>query len=223
MSAKNNLQEFYQKRKETLPVYTTVRQKGTPAHNPLWVSTVTLHDCRKFVGEAAAKKSVAECNAAAQALECRIIDLEPALVDKYVETPEKLADLCRESSTVIFADVENIPQILEFKFGDTSPLVTVIGVIGHCHSLSSRPFPFHKYVVRSALRDAVDHTISFLAGFVSGVIQENSLPDETDDDRPTFVILSRDHFAEATVWNLKNQSFRAIHVSNVNDVMKYLK
>ena len=77
MSAKNKLQEFFQKRKETLPVYSTARDPLSEAHNPKWKSTVTVHGGKRFIGEQKLKKSDAEASAALEALTTLQIDVNP--------------------------------------------------------------------------------------------------------------------------------------------------
>uniref|UniRef100_A0A6C0EK98 DRBM domain-containing protein n=1 Tax=viral metagenome TaxID=1070528 RepID=A0A6C0EK98_9ZZZZ len=198
MSAKNKLQEIYQKRQLALPVYETVRV------NDHWRSTVTLCDNRTFVGEEATKKSVAESNVAQIALK--------AIPQERDESPQALSQiplrelsrLCQDSKTIVLIDVENIPQSLESSFPSD---VKVIGVVGHCSSVAKKSFPFHKYVVRSALRDAADHSLSFLAGFLAS----------TSGEETKFILVSRDHFAEITAFNLRSQGFQAHHVTGMFD------
>lgn len=217
MNSKTKLQEFYQKRKQTLPVYDTQRMLNTPAHSPMWVSTVTLHDCRQFVGVPASKKNDAEKNAATVALECQPIDLTGAVHTAF-ESLKEIATCCLEKDTVCIIDMENIPTAVEIT--NIRDNVFVLGVVGHCHPLASSEFPFGKYVVRSALRDAVDHIISFFAGYIASYIIDMDLDDHIN--HPTFVFLSRDHFPEAVVWGLTQQKFKAYHVTTVEELVKFI-
>ena len=66
MSDKNTLQEYYQKRNLTTPVYECSR-KGGEDHTPLFKATVTLHDKHVFRGKGQNKKK-AEFAAAKKAL-----------------------------------------------------------------------------------------------------------------------------------------------------------
>ena len=67
MNSKTTLQEHFQKAVLPLPVYDSVCLGG-PAHQPVWKSTVKLHDGRTFEGEACGSKREAEKKAASVAL-----------------------------------------------------------------------------------------------------------------------------------------------------------
>lgn len=221
MSTKNELQEFYQKRKETLPVYSTERVRGTPAHAPLWKSTVILHDNRRFVGEPSAKKSTAELNAATVALEYTPLDLEHAALANVSSLEcEDIAMLCIDRSTICLIDIENVPQAVSIDLSTIPKRVFVLGLVGHCHAMAQKPFPFGKYIVRSSISDAADHALTFMAGYIASHIVSEDLG-LGDTVRPKMIILSRDHYAEATVWCIKQQGFRAHHVTSVEELVRH--
>lgn len=217
MSNKNRLQEFYQKRRENLPIYTTTRVPDRPSHDPRWISVVRLHDGREFFSEPFSKKSDAEASAAEKALDNLPFEIKNVPTTVALESPYAIVENCWESSVIVIADVENVPQIIDETFPDE---VTVIGLVGHCHALAFKPFPFHKYIIRSSLRDAVDHAVSFLTGFIVGTLNEGLAPTVR---KPHILVLSRDHFAEATVWCLYQQNFKGCHVTNVPELMTIIK
>jgi hypothetical protein len=137
-------------------------------------------------------------------------------------SPDDIARNCIDSSLIVFIDIENIPQAVDMTY--RTPVTTsVVGIVGHCHSMADKQFPFYKYIVRSALKDAADHALTFIAGFTAGVINENMAFPDVDPpiERPVFIVLSRDHYAEATCWCIKQQGFEAIHLTTMSDLLKY--
>lgn len=105
MSAKNQLQEIYQKKGVESPIYETTRVGGE-AHTPEFRSTVTLHDDHKFESDIFSKKKDAEKNAAAKAL---------LYVQGIVEKEEKAErkEFILREDVDIFLDMENKPLIGE--------------------------------------------------------------------------------------------------------------
>jgi hypothetical protein len=232
MSAKNKLQEFFQKRKEALPVYSTARDPLSEAHNPKWKSTVTVHGGQRFIGEQKTKKSDAECSAAQEAITVlqlnNPVEKKISLVDfdnmDCLKTPEDVFRTCMDSKTIVLIDIENIPQAIDLTCSIPTD-AAIVGLVGHCHSKVEAHFPFYKYVVRNAMKDAVDHAITFMAGFIAGGINDNLVfTDHKDfpEERPKFLILSRDHYAEITCWCIKQQGFEAVHLTTMTDFVKYL-
>lgn len=67
VQAKNELQEYMQKRKHHLPVYDTMRHGGTD-HEPMFLSAVILYDGSRYVGSQSSSKKTAEFSAAMAAL-----------------------------------------------------------------------------------------------------------------------------------------------------------
>lgn len=231
MSSKNKLQEFFQKRQEPLPVYATEKDPLSESHQPRWKSIVTVHGGKRFVGEYTSKKSDAESSAAQLALKTLRIDSEEKVIPLVdypsldcLSTPHDVFHNCMDASTIVFIDIENIPQAIDMVERVPSNTV-IVGVVGHCHSKVEAKFPFFKYIVRNAMKDAVDHAMSFLAGFVAGGIHDNLiLPDHKDfpDDMPKFLIVSRDHYAEITCHCIKQQGFDAVHITTMTDLLRYL-
>lgn len=92
MSSKNTLQELFQKRKESLPQYKTIR-RGGPDNAPKWSSKVILPDGSSYESSIMTSKKEAEIEAASLALE----SLEKAL-------PQTIS---LEEETLLLVDLEN--------------------------------------------------------------------------------------------------------------------
>lgn len=207
MSFKNQLQEHYQKQKLPLPIYSSVRDTSSKDHEAMWISTVTLPEGEKFTSSSQSKKTVAECEAAEKALEylaflsetkldcddgrnndarnittTNVVDFSPFSDNEYLK---KVKNGMYEK--IILIDLENRPDFINVKRMPEDTII--IGVIGHCHALATKECIFPKYMIKSAVKDAADHGLSFLAGILSQYI-----PVTTD-----VYIVSRDHYAEATV------------------------
>jgi hypothetical protein len=221
MSAKNELQELYQRRKETLPVYSTERVRGTPAHSPLWISTVTLHDGTTYSGSPYTKKGAAEISAAEVALLYVPGEVEVKVPDSgALESAKDVARWCEDRTAICLIDIENIPQAVSMDQVNIPRGVFVLGFVGHCHPMALKPFPFSKYIVKSSIADAADHALTFMAGYIASHLVSEDLGEELTP-LPKIIIMSRDHYAEATVWCLKQQGFIAYHVTSVPELTKH--
>ncbi len=128
MSAKNALQEYYQKRRLNTPIYKCSRRGGTD-HSPLFKARVTLHDRRVFKATGPNKKK-AESNAAKKALKyltnkkslvCIPENTEIKKFSSVISSPlegrnlwERLHPRLRSTKkTCIFIDLENKHGLVE--------------------------------------------------------------------------------------------------------------
>ena len=189
MSSKNDLQEYFQKRKLKLPVYTTIRAGGS-AHNPKWVSQVTLSDGRIFVSSPHSGKKSAEAEAAADALK----SIERDGVE--VERPEPDFRLSFDDHCVcVLIDVENQPAALGELVNRTwSRGMSIHAFYSKGHPLG-RKIDGTEYVnddrvtiheVPSTRNDGADVGMMVTLGMML----------ETSNFT-TYIIISNDHFAEA--------------------------
>ena len=224
-SEKNQLQEFFQKRKEPLPKYKTVQDDDSPPHAPVWISVITLPDGRTYIGDTAFKKSTAENSAAKMALKNlnNYSSNNLILQGDELTTPKEIVNRCWESELICIIDMENIPQAVYLDPTIIPDNTFLLGIVGHCHSVSRKVFPFPKYIVKSAMKDSVDHAISYIAGFIAGTLVDHTLDVCFRVSMPRFLILSRDHYAESTVLFLKQQKFIATHVTTVRDLINSFK
>lgn len=67
-NSKNILQEYFQQKQLSLPIYDTKR-KGGSDHAPSWLSVITIYDGKKFEGRISQTKIQAEISAASTVLD----------------------------------------------------------------------------------------------------------------------------------------------------------
>ena len=80
MSAKNRLQEYFQRKSLALPVYYS-EQIGGPSHVPIWISEVELATGQRIKGEESGSKGAAEQSVALLALASLKRKKEPSRTD----------------------------------------------------------------------------------------------------------------------------------------------
>lgn len=172
MSAKNILQEVFQKRRHPLPKYETCRAGGE-AHAPKFVSRVTLSDGLEFVGEVCNSKTLAELSAAEKAME--YINNIKAATTPTLTTPSRITVLIDTENKPIAAS--QIRQMINCNIVEymskNSPLVAsplVEGVV--------------RRVVPSSRKDSAD------IGMTLDIL--SYLTDEPD----YLVIITSDHFGD---------------------------
>src|SRR3989339_958196 len=108
--AKNALQEYCQKHKQPLPIYDTIPYpKDTGVQ---WVSTVTLADGSKFVGDSDIRKTLAEIKAAQRALD----EIESVTINngaKVNKLAEKYLRKIHTRKRIILVDLDNMQGIVD--------------------------------------------------------------------------------------------------------------
>lgn len=200
MSNKNKLQEYFQKRNLPVPVYDTQKVGGQP-HNPEWVSTVVI-DSKRYSSNTQSKKILAEQDVAEMIL-CMLENEEVKTSKKEIEPltfiEPSVLDEIKDRKKIILVDLENCPQASEVI--EIPKDTVIIGVIGHCHNLAQRSLPFYKCVIPSAMKDAADHALTFLAGYISRNIEGQDI-----------YLVSRDHYAEITTLCLREMGINAFHL-----------
>ena len=88
LSAKNRLQELYQKQKLPLPIYDSTNLSSVP-HIPSWRATVTLYDGTQYDSPICSTKTKAEIGAAECALKVAGVEYysaKPLIVEKHFDT-----------------------------------------------------------------------------------------------------------------------------------------
>lgn len=114
-TAKNQLQELFQKKQLPLPKYDTVRSGGAD-HEPLWISTVTLYNGQKFSGDIYSNKSKADASAALKALRTLI---GVSKQTSYKPGPVRVPPIV--PNTMISVPLGQIPPIVPSKIISVSP------------------------------------------------------------------------------------------------------
>lgn len=238
-SYKNLLQEIFQKRDEPLPIYNTLRVGGSNT-NPLWKCTITAGGktfsggifCKKVQAEQDTAKIAYQklCNSSRKLRNVTQYDtqkeLAKELCDDYVEyveyaayteeksvvvPTEKVSDsIVEKFEKIVFADLENCPQVSELV---AKPDTIIIGVVGHSHPLAEKNLPIYKCVIQDSTKDAADHALTFLAGKFSNHIRSSS----------KIYIFSKDHFAQVTAKCLKDFcGLNAVHVAQFQQLLALL-
>lgn len=161
MSYKNTLQEYFQKRKQNLPVYDTYRDGGS-AHSPLFVSKLTLDDGQVFNGTGQNKKK-AELDAAILALQSLNLYNN---TDKADESNTKSQKCTFNTKTAILLDLENIAgEVQKYKNLQYTNDIDIFGFVSSNHPLAKSDLePIKKFVVKSDEADAADIALAVKFG-----------------------------------------------------------
>lgn len=218
MDYKSQLNQYCQKTKQSAPEYKTERIGGDD-HAPSFRSSLVIND-KRVIGDEAPTKKTAEQNVAQRCLSV-LLDSPQEKEEKGIAHENILISeedgltlhLLRQemsfSSVIVLVDLENYPKVLESSLiYDES--YYFIGVIGHCHALLDKPIPFPIYVVETSGRDAADHGLTFLSGLIQGFIE----PEQK------LFVLTRDHYAEATVSCLCKMGVDATHIPSMKNLKK---
>lgn len=178
MSAKNELQEYFQKSRLPCPEYKSERMGGTD-HQPHWISTVKLFDGTEIKGEIRSTKSKAELNAAEKALEVLLI-----LNRKTVKTPKLYVE-----NAALLVDVENLPNFID-EVCDIVQGLDIYAFIGHHHCLATKSFaPFVKKIESHSTRvDGTDTCMQVYTGYFLSQNKYNK-----------YFIATRDHYGSTLV------------------------
>jgi hypothetical protein len=196
MSSKNELQEYFQKRRIVLPVYKTNRVGG-PDHQPVWIAQITIADGRIFMSSPNISKKAAELEAARIAFE--EIETDPVLIEK--PQPRWKFDF-NDQKVVILIDVENQPSALS-ELVDTvySTGVNFYAFYSKGHPLG-RKISGSEYIsdsrvtiveVPSTRSDGADVGLMIVIGAMIEI-----------SPYTVFIIISNDHFAEAAADVIRN-------------------
>lgn len=224
MSFKNDLQEYFQKRKLPIPTYTTTRAGGV-AHDPRWVAQVTLSDGRIYVSSPYSSKKSAELEAAETAIEA--LEEDGVVVEK--PDPEH-AYYFRDHNVIALIDVENQPAALgEMVEKTSSSGMSIYAFYSRGHPLG-RKIEGTDYVsdervniieVPSTRSDGADVGMMVMLGMML----------ETSP-ATTYIIISNDHFAEAAAdvvreyhqmrTSKSTRRFKAAACRNVTDALSKL-
>lgn len=207
MSAKNELQEYFQKLRLPCPEYKSERMGGRD-HQPNWISTVKLFDGTEIKGEIHSTKSKAELNAAEKALEVLLI-----LNKKTIKTQKLYAE-----NAALLVDVENLPNFID-EINDMVQGLDIYAFIGHHHCLATKKFPspVKKIESHSTRVDGTDTCMQVYTGFF---LSQNIYN--------TYFIATRDHYGSTLVEMIMHQpgpwTNKTAHlVTQPNHLFKYLE
>lgn len=191
MSAKNDLQEYFQKRSLSCPKYETEKIGGSD-HQPLFQSTVSFSIFNKnyiVKGEVSSNKKTAEMSAAEKAL----INVQEK--QKIINKKQLNTKIC------LVVDLENKPV-----FGDVHCNYENLTTIGVCsRNCTVKNVPFQKIVVESLSKDSADTAIILL---IAKMILKN--------DFQTIIILTKDHFGKNVEDCIKSKSLSDFNHATVH-------
>ena len=178
-ASKNVLQEYYQKRKLSLPKYVTSRVGGTD-NDPQWLSIVTLHDGTKYTGNVCSKLKTSEFSVASIAL-ADIHKSTKIAINKKEEICEEIDDIVlfkANKRAVLIVDLENLHKILDLitdrELNDND--LTIYAFVREHHDLVDKSFTKEiiKVVSPSTCPDGTDTCIQIHIGiFLSNDLYDN--------------------------------------------------
>lgn len=174
MLSKNLLQEYYQKKKEPLPVYEIIRLGGFD-HLPRWQCRVTTSDKIVAIGGVKKNKSEASMSAAKKVL--KIINNKP-IVMKSV--PDR---------TVLLVDVENLPKFVDsvVKIYNNLDIYAFVGK-KHCLAHKEVPNGVHKILSPSTRQDGTDTCMQVYVGYLLA-----------NNKYDNYLIATMDHYGDVLV------------------------
>ena len=164
MSFKNKLQEFLQKQGLPPPVYQTIPDDDH------WESSLLINghfftSINSFLRKIDAEQQVAKC--AFEYFTSTEKNNENDKKEIYEFFPPSLPTIIQKFKNVFLIDLENERNAGKFIRGNKFPENSVvIGVVSHCDPSVSVKYDFYKCVIRSSVKDATDHAISFIAGLL---------------------------------------------------------
>jgi len=215
-SAKNILQEYYQKKQGKLPQYASVNMCEL-SHKPEWRSQVTTSDGITACSGTFTRKTHAENDAAAKCM---------ALIKKRYElkkaqAPPKYA-IPSNPNVIVLIDLENVQSLAKIQLTSTEDDLRIIGVVGKYNRgiLQRREWlesVMELVEVETTGSDVADHALTFYAGTLA---QEYFQRDDKED--MIWLVLSSDHFAAVPVEFLRKFGFTNTHsVTMVSEIKKY--
>ena len=190
MSAKNRLQEHFQRNQLPLPKYTSTRSGGTD-HKPLWLSCVKISNDTEIKSDIMSNKIEAEQSAAEKAL--------LALVPTENINPKTIAPV----GTALLVDVENLPNFIDEIVKEIAGL-KIYAFVGEHHCLAQKNFPdgVIKVISPSTRSDGTDTCMQVYVGYLLARNEYN-----------TYLIATRDHYGSALV-DMITANIKAYDCSN---------
>lgn len=210
MSAKNRLQEFYQKQQKDLPIYTCINLGNQP-HAPEWKASVKTVDGQIFHSDLFSKKTHAENDAAAKCLKVfdQLLAVPGPNLKKYTrpEVPK----------CIILMDLENVQAAVKLDLSNVVD-TRILGFVGKYNRgiLKDRErleSMMELIITDTVCDDAADHALTFYVGLIAGTAAANL----------KWIILSSDHFATVPIEFLQKHGFKDTwSVTNVDDLKKII-
>ena len=206
-SPKNQLQEFYQKLKLPIPVYSTSIINDTN-HNPSFISNIILHTGVSFRSDPCCNKKDAEINVASKCL--------PYI--QSISNQKQFVTQISSLSIYILIDAENVsPQSLLDNYTFDHNIIPVL-FLSKYHHLSGKSFPYNTQLINSSRKDACDIAISL---YTYNLLHQTSPPTH-------IIVVTKDHFASTlsdlvySQYLLDNIPTIYYHSNCINDCIHYI-
>lgn len=216
LSAKNRVQEYFQKNQLPLPKYSTHRVAGAD-HEPLFVSIIQLSNGPSIEGEKCANKKAAEMSAAnkflsimmSTAINLSLMNISPINLSSIDIPTMNLSQMSLNGlytpmpitkrvpdRTVLLVDVENMPNFIQ-EVTRSIENITIYAFIGQHHCLSNKIFPncVIKILSPSTRADGTDTCMQMYIGYMLS----RNMYDK-------YLIATRDHYGSAVVDMIKTDT-----------------
>lgn len=223
MNYKNILQEYCQKNKLELPIYTS--KASNNSHNPIWTANVFINNKIFNSGEFSTRKS-AEQHAAELAYNHFIQPIQKPIQQQPIQQPEyNLFDLFDTNTDVntntdtkqdvfhvkkykcpnaiIAVDLENIqPDFVYEVDADIHYFKSSYSTVSH------EKYNGKIHIIDCSHSDAADHYMTFIMARLTSVKTNQKI-----------IIASRDKSSGILAHILNNEGYNVIHVKTSNDLI----
>lgn len=213
MSAKNLLQEYYQKKGLPLPTYETKRIGGSD-HSPLFISTVITSDDLIIDSSPKNTRKKSELDAANKAYE--VVKTKSKLSDESTmsklsiksnnENNKKIID-----NVIIYIDIENKPNSAGNILNEYS--IEIIGFVSRRHPIAENinDYPCKVIIIPTIVKNGADIGMCMYIA--------NNLPSKDK----TIILLTNDNFGLAANDYLNNfLGYKSYNFVNDTEVKNFL-
>lgn len=199
-SYKNLLQEYCQKNKCRMPIYSQASKLNSSDNNPIWTTNTKLFNDMIFHGTATTVKE-AESIAAKSAYEYIISNIKTEPVNQFNIT-QKVGDISdinlAQYANILLVDGENCD--LEIGKVNAKYLILIFvsknttkKLVFQLQSMNENCFVF---ISDSVAKDAADHLLTFYAGKLSMLCNNKK-----------YYVLTKDHYGECLEKFMNNCKF----------------
>lgn len=225
-SAKNILQELYQKQQKPTPTYVTKNyppKNKYSKHQQYFRSTVSLEDGRTFTSELQTSKKKAEMNAAEKAIKTLEKVDQKRIMSSVLGTKIQI-----DYPTWVLIDLENVNDWKNLANLDFERPIKFIGFVGKLNSLYEKKINEERIEIIKiplAYKDAADTAMIFLAGWLAHKLlyytnnnntnnKRNNKRNDNKNDNINIYVVTRDHFG-ATLHDILNNQILLEEIEDI--------
>lgn len=222
-NSKSDLNEYYQKRKQKLPTYETIKVGGCD-HKPMFRSIVSTFDNISVKSDTFNNKKDAEKNAAMKMLILinNIHDNDDDLLDDIkddIKDDDKNDDKYHKQKYKVYIDMENLPQAHKEieKFN-----CEIIGYVSRRSPIVEKmnEYNFRIVIANSIAKDAADIFMCM------DIVKDNVCCDPGDLDEymnsKIIIILTKDHFGQTAVEWLNQNNIKSYYCVNTLELKEII-